>query len=466
MPKGHLPLQSCWHIVIAAVLLPCLAAPAAANLYINEIFLDPGGDGDDNRDEYIELRGTPGMSLDNHYLVLIENEGGIGFTGDIGVVENIFILGDNPNTSTVEEPYRIGDNGFMTIRQKGSLYTNIAPGTFDILNTGEGVGYGNGATSSIRHSSNNSGDGGGGRTENSGFTAMLIRNDGDPVFNQPFLNQDLDIGNNGLDDATNDQFDWSENWEIIDAIGVFSSPGEAGWGRLYAPVNFGPEVPGQELSPSQGGVPDGNGGFVFQPHIEDGAVYVGLGYEIELLARWGDSTGQTPDDWHATNVSDRTVEGRFTASAGVDAEATTPVIDYRQSGGFHEPLETDVVETNQYVPYGTPLTTTLGSSNYPLNAGLLPGDFSGDGYIDAADYTVWRDSLGQSGLGLLADADGSGSVDSIDFDWWVAKYGSAPGKSSGVFYSNPLASSFATPEPTTAVLVILTGTMAIALRRR
>ena len=27
---------------------------------------------------------------------------------------------------------------------------------------------------------------------------------------------------------------------------------------------------------------------------------------------------------------------------------------------------------------------------------ILPGDYNADGHVDAADYTIWRDTLGQS----------------------------------------------------------------------
>ena len=36
---------------------------------------------------------------------------------------------------------------------------------------------------------------------------------------------------------------------------------------------------------------------------------------------------------------------------------------------------------------------------------ILDGDYNANGVVDAADYTVWRDSLGQTGMGLAADGD-------------------------------------------------------------
>jgi CSLREA domain-containing protein len=52
------------------------------------------------------------------------------------------------------------------------------------------------------------------------------------------------------------------------------------------------------------------------------------------------------------------------------------------------------------------------------------GDFNGDGRFDAADYTVWRDSLGTSVAPLTAgDATGDGVVDETDRQLWVSRYG-------------------------------------------
>lgn len=57
-------------------------------------------------------------------------------------------------------------------------------------------------------------------------------------------------------------------------------------------------------------------------------------------------------------------------------------------------------------------------------AAELPGDFSGDGIVDAADYTVWRDNLGRAGEEILLGAgDRSGRVDQGDYDLWKQNYG-------------------------------------------
>jgi hypothetical protein len=54
---------------------------------------------------------------------------------------------------------------------------------------------------------------------------------------------------------------------------------------------------------------------------------------------------------------------------------------------------------------------------------LVFGDFNGDLLVDAADFTVWRDSLGQTGTGLPADADRDGVVDNDDYFIWKLTFG-------------------------------------------
>ncbi len=88
-----------------------------------------------------------------------------------------------------------------------------------------------------------------------------------------------------------------------------------------------------------------------------------------------------------------------------------------------------------------------------------PGDYNGDGRVDAADYTVWRDSLGQIGAGLAGDGDANGTVDAADFDLWRAHFGTGRGGGS-------LASvATSVPEPT-AFLLALAAAVVTALTNK
>lgn len=67
-----------------------------------------------------------------------------------------------------------------------------------------------------------------------------------------------------------------------------------------------------------------------------------------------------------------------------------------------------------------PLSLVKGISN--LSIPVAPGDFNGDGTVDAADYTVWRDTLGSTS-DLRADGNGDQIIDAGDFDVWRSSFG-------------------------------------------
>jgi hypothetical protein len=50
-------------------------------------------------------------------------------------------------------------------------------------------------------------------------------------------------------------------------------------------------------------------------------------------------------------------------------------------------------------------------------------DYNHNGIVDAADFTVWRDTLGRTGTGLAADGNGDGIVDQIDLQFWKVRFG-------------------------------------------
>ncbi len=73
----------------------------------------------------------------------------------------------------------------------------------------------------------------------------------------------------------------------------------------------------------------------------------------------------------------------------------------------------------------------------------VPGDFDSNGVVDAADYVMWRKSVGQIGTGLAADANRDGSVTTADYNIWRSHIGQTGNPGSGAVVGS------AVPEPST-----------------
>ncbi|TWT65907.1 hypothetical protein Pla123a_48180 [Posidoniimonas polymericola] len=89
----------------------------------------------------------------------------------------------------------------------------------------------------------------------------------------------------------------------------------------------------------------------------------------------------------------------------------------------------------------------------PIGGDPLFGDYNDDGFVDAADYTLWRDSVGQP-AGSLPNDPSSTTIGSEQYRAWSDNYGAAataPGAT-------------AAPEP--SAIVLLTGLGWWSRRRR
>ena len=88
----------------------------------------------------------------------------------------------------------------------------------------------------------------------------------------------------------------------------------------------------------------------------------------------------------------------------------------------------------------------------------LSGDFNSDGQINAADFTVWRDTLGSSVPAFSgADGDGDSLITAADLEIWQAHFGMA--------VANASSTAAAVPEPT-GIWVILTSFLVIWTKRQ
>jgi hypothetical protein len=93
----------------------------------------------------------------------------------------------------------------------------------------------------------------------------------------------------------------------------------------------------------------------------------------------------------------------------------------------------------------------------PISPGLA-GDFNVDGVVDAADYTLWRDHLGDPNEASINNlGDGQNGVDDADYAVWKQHFGESANGGSGGFTG-------AVPEPAT-VLLLLQILLALAASR-
>ena len=128
-------------------------------------------------------------------------------------------------------------------------------------------------------------------------------------------------------------------------------------------------------------------------------------------------------------------------------------------GGVENTFESTVLPT---LEEGLSWSVEYGS-NYVLlavqaAATLLPGDYNRDGVVNAADYVLWRDTLGSMDS-LDADGNLSGTVDEGDFPVWSANFGNANSSGNGT-------ESFATssvPEPGMLSITVLVVTLLSAV---
>jgi hypothetical protein len=114
-------------------------------------------------------------------------------------------------------------------------------------------------------------------------------------------------------------------------------------------------------------------------------------------------------------------------------------------------------ERLEITPFDVAVLADLG---YPIVE--ASADYNGDGTVDAADYVVWRESLGELGVGLAGDGNLDNRVDETDFTLWRAEFTNAAPNSSGSAWTNALAA----PEPDAATLLFFGCVLIRAIPRR
>lgn len=183
-------------------------------------------------------------------------------------------------------------------------------------------------------------------------------------------------------------------------------------------------------------------------------------------------TGLTPNAGFAAEILDPAFSGVDTVMALFDDTGAPIEYDDDDGAGVLSKIEGVVPvsgklhfavagysEPDEYHTYPGFVHKHSEEGQYDLKLSLtapgLSGDYNHDNVVDAADYAVWRNTLGEMGSGLPADADQSGEVDQADYDAWRSHYGEMPTQQPA---------NIAAPEPTAVALALLGVAWAVRAR--
>lgn len=140
----------------------------------------------------------------------------------------------------------------------------------------------------------------------------------------------------------------------------------------------------------------------------------------------------------------------FASGSSVDnfANPSFPwMLTAESSAGFNPTIE-QLQFTSAYVGNFTVSNVWLGDADSFFDpTPAWSGDFNGDGVVNMADFVVWRNTFGLSGIGLAADGNGDGMINDADVGVWSANLGRTLEAASS--------STAAVPEPNAVLIAAL-----------
>jgi Dockerin type I domain len=155
---------------------------------------------------------------------------------------------------------------------------------------------------------------------------------------------------------------------------------------------------------------------------------------LEEAFRYGLTAGVIPNGYHADRIGDHPFTVFSPEAVAAWGDMNTLLSFYVQQNPTSNPrYRYGMVRVSADQPGWIPpdaglvdhmfLLFGLVESLYPnffadrVFPGLEPGDYNGDGVVDAADYTRWRSTFGAQNL-LAADGNGNGAIDAADYVIW------------------------------------------------
>lgn len=484
-------------LALAAAASVLLSGAASAQVFINEIFVNPPGGGDDR--EYIEILGTPGRSLDGYAIAVVN-----------GTLAKYYPLGSIPPLPAVVpevdeffslDGLSLGPNGMLVIgRSTSAFYSTLLPDSaFQIWTT-----LWDGPLDTP------------GNIQNDGSnTVLLLRNrrgatqadPADPAGNIWVKDSNIDVdfftgvvdpqdlivkdqyGDGSLDQGgvsglgvnqldtrgSTTLADASDDLEVVDEI---AWEHERGW--EYALDDRHVDVGGTTLPAKERRVRSLDDPAGINPDILTRVDYRTQG------AGWTPGAGTTGEQGNGNNWQDTATEQwiRGESATGLTGAGTSPFYYYSVVPNLDpeapQPFETHVpswLADGSGVDFDFVTSNTyqiLAGRLNPLATAFIPGDVDRDGDADAADITklaavfgdadwVFSNSFGAAAEGDDGDpatqtrpwdVDGTGrdGIEASDLQWVLNFQGDTTGKVVGRTYDST------TPSATGVTLGAADGT--------
>jgi hypothetical protein len=173
--------------------------------------------------------------------------------------------------------------------------------------------------------------------------------------------------------------------------------------------------------------------------------------------------GDTTDDF-ISNIETITVavQGVRQQAAEIYLDAAGNVYTSRASTTATPTAANSAQRLQVFSPGGNTKATTNSNGTFSvMTIAGVAGDYNDDGTVNAADYTYWRNHLGETSLPNEGGIS-LGTVDGADFDFWKSRYGETSGSGSG------LGAGGTVPEPGSGCLAVLGMLVAgfLGVRRR
>lgn len=210
------------------------------------------------------------------------------------------------------------------------------------------------------------------------------------------------------------------------------------------------------VDPSDGSAAIGNlSANITPPHLTGYAIRSASGQIT--TAGWDtfQSTGEAGSGWESSPADEN-----FLVESNIEGSTEFAYRDLISIGEIFTP---DGIRdlTFQYTTVGGQLLNgTVQYGEIPTPPEGVPGDYNGDGFVNAADYVFWRDANGATGVpaGTGADGNGDTNVTQADYDFWRQRFGGSAGSGSGAVNAN-------VPEPASWIMAMCGVLAAVACRR-